>query len=58
MIPTNIDFVHSKKDTYIFILKEYLKKKLNYFFFRFFIFLNIFPRVEIFFESSKININT
>ena len=58
MIPTNTGFVHSRKDTYIFILKEYLKKKLNYFFFRFFVFLNIFPSIEIFFESSKININT
>ena len=57
MVPTNTVFFYSKKNTCVFNLKKHLKKKLNNFFFRLLFFLHIFPRVEIFFESSQININ-
>ena len=67
MIPTpnNIKMETISEFSGIYNLTSYFKKqfinffniKLSYYFYRIFILLNIFPKIEIFFESSKKNVN-
>ena len=62
----NIGFITTKKHAHPFNLTDYFKKQFNifyrrkftYFFYRLFILFKLFPRTEIFFESSKKNIET
>jgi hypothetical protein len=61
----NIGLIPTKKHAHKFNLGNYFKKqfdiffrrKFTYFFYRLFILLNLFPKIEIFFESSKKNVN-
>lgn len=61
----NLGLIPTKKHAHEFNLTEYFKKqfdiffrrKFTYFFYRLFILLNLFPRIEIFFESSRKNVN-
>ena len=61
----NIGLIPTKKHEHKFNFTDYFKKQFNifyrrkftYFFYRLFIFFKLFPKIEIFFESSKKNID-